>query len=253
MSHYDGIDGKVAVVTGFGSGIGQAVAMLLAAEGAHIVGLSRTPKAGQATLDAIRNGGGEAAFVSTDIRSADDVDNAFDEAMRLYGQVDIAVNAAGIRATGSAADIAPDVWNGVLDTNLTGAFLVSRAAVLRMRERNEGGVIINVSAISGFRGPASRAAYGASKAGLHNLTEAMALDHAREGIRVNCVAPGPTATPMVGEITEEARASFARRVPLGRIGEPEDIAHAVAFLASSAARHITGAILPVTGGAHLNV
>ena len=253
MSHYDGIDGKVAVVTGFGSGIGQAVAMLLAAEGARIVGLSRTPEAGQATLDAIRSGGGEAAFVSTDIRSADDVDNAFDEAMRLYGQVDIAVNAAGIRATGLRRRHRARRVDRRARHEPHRRVLVSRAAVLRMRERNEGGVIINVSAISGFRGPASRAAYGASKAGLHNLTEAMALDHAREGIRVNCVAPGPTATPMVGEITEEARASFARRVPLGRIGEPEDIAHAVAFLASSVARHITGAILPVTGGAHLNV
>ena len=181
----------------------------------------------------------------------EEVERVISEAVGRYGGLDIAVNAAGIRATGAVTAITPDLWNDVLATNLTGTFLVSRAAALRMRERG-GGVIVNVSAISGFRGPAGRSAYGAAKAGVHNLTEAMALDHAADGIRVNCVAPGPTATPMIGEITKEAEAAFAKRVPLGRIGQPEDVAGAVAFLASDAARHITGAILPVTGGAHLN-
>ena len=245
--------GKTAVVTGFGSGIGQAAALLLAAEGANVVGLSRNAESGEATVAAIRGQGGEATFVSTDIRSAEDVERAFEEAVRRYGSVDIAVNAAGIRATGPVTETPPERWADVLDTNLTGTFLVARAAALRMKEQGRGGAIINVSAISGFRGPSSRAAYGAAKAGVHNLTEAMALDHAGDGIRVNCVAPGPTATPMVGEITDEMRAGFAKRVPLGKIGEPEDIAEDIAYLASNAAKHVTGAILPVTGGAHLNV
>ena len=218
-------EGRTAVVTGFGSGIGQATAMLFAAEGANVVGLSRNAEAGEATVAAIRGQGGAAMFVSTDVRSAVEIERAFDEAVRSYGDVDVVVNAAGIRGTGPVTETSPERWAEVVDTNLTGTYLVARAAALRMKEQGRGGAIVNISAISGFRGPASRAAYGAAKAGVHNLTEAMALDHAGDRIRVNCVAPGPTATPMVGEITardargvREARPARQDRRTGGRRG-----------------------------------
>ena len=245
-------DGKVALVSGFGSGIGQAVAVLFASEGARVLGLSRRLEAAEETLRMIRDVGTEATFVDGDVRSSGDVDRAMAETLQRYGTLDIAVNAAGIRQTGRATDITPEQWDAVIETNLRGTFLVSRAAAAHMSAHG-GGSIVNVSAISGFKGPSLRVAYGASKGAVHNLTEAMALDYAREGVRVNCVAPGPTATPMVGEITEDMRTAFGTRIPLGRVGQPEDVAEAIAFLASDAAKHITGAVLPVTGGAHLNV
>lgn len=243
-------EGKVAIVTGFGSGIGQATAVALAAEGAAIAGLSRQPEAGQASVELVQAAGGRARFISCDVRSPQDVRSAIDQTLAEYGRLDIVINSAGIRLTGTATDIGPDDWDAVIGTNLTGAFLVSRASIPSLRAGG-GGAIVNVSANSGFRGNPGRVAYSASKGGLHNLTEAMALDHASDNIRVNCVAPGPTATPMMGEITPEQEARLAQRVPLGRVGQSQDVATAIAFLASDDARHITGSILSVAGGAHL--
>ncbi len=202
------------------------------------------------TLRLIEDSGGKAIFVPCDIQSEAAVRKAFDTAIQKYGRVDIAVNSAGVRLTGTAVDTSLDEWNTVLGTNLTGAFLVSREAVLRMKTE-KGGSIVNISANSGFRGNPGRVAYSASKGAIHNLTEAMAIDHAADRIRVNCVAPGPTATPMMGEITEEQQNRLASRIPLGRVGQPHDIAEAVAFLVSNAAKHITGSIISVAGGAHL--
>ena len=244
------LQGKVALVTGFGSGLGQAIAVRFAKEGARVVGLSRRKEAGEQTIERIHATGGEAIFVSADVRSDTEVQAAVAKAVRSFGGLDIVVNSAGIRITGTATEISKADWDAVLGTNLTGTFLVSRAAIPEMRRRG-GGCIINISAISGIHGSPGRVAYSASKGGVVNLTEAMALDHAAEHIRVNCICPGPTETPMTTVTSPEQRIRMDKRVPIGRIGQPEDIVEAALYLASDAARQVTGAILAVDGGLHL--
>jgi NAD(P)-dependent dehydrogenase (short-subunit alcohol dehydrogenase family) len=244
------LEGKVALVTGFGSGLGRAIAVRFAKEGAKIVGLSRGTKAGEETLKQIHDAGGEAIFVSTDVRSEAEVLAAVAKGVSAFGGIDITVNSTGIRLTGTAPQTSKEDWDAVIGTNLTGTFLVSRAAIPEMRKRG-GGCIINISAISGIHGQPGRVAYSASKGGVVNLTEAMALDHGAEHIRVNCICPGPTETPMTIVRSPEQRAQMDKRVPIGHIGQPEDVAEAALYLASDAARQVTGAILAVDGGLHL--
>ena len=244
------LEGKVAVVTGFGSGLGRAIAVKFAAEGAKIAGLSRSSDAGEETLKQIHGEGGEALFVPTDVQDFHEVQQAIIKTVETFARIDIVVNSAGVRIMGTATEISEEEWDRVLDTNLKGTFLVSRAAIPEMR-RTGGGGIINISAISGHHGTVGRVAYSASKGAVNNLTEAMALDHAVEGIRVNCICPGPTETPMVPIASSEQRARVEERIPLGRLGQPEDIAEAALYLASDAASYVTGAILAVDGGAHL--
>jgi NAD(P)-dependent dehydrogenase (short-subunit alcohol dehydrogenase family) len=244
------LQGKVALVTGFGTGLGRAIAIRFASEGAKVAGLSRRHQEGQDTLRLVQAAGGEGLFLPTDVRDAREVAAAVAATVRAFGGLDIVVNSAGVRSTGTAPGISEEEWDVVLDTNLKGAFLVSRASIPELRRRG-GGCIINISAVSGFHGKRGRVAYSASKGALNNLTEAMALDHAGEGIRVNCVCPGPTETPMMGVPSSEERTRIVGRVPLGRIGQPEDVAEAALYLASDAARQVTGAIIPVDGGLHL--
>jgi NAD(P)-dependent dehydrogenase (short-subunit alcohol dehydrogenase family) len=164
--------------------------------------------------------------------------------------LDIVVNSAGVRTNGSITEITEAEWDRTIDVNLKGAFIVSRLAIPQMIKRG-GGVILNIGARSGIAGQAGRAAYCASKGGLITLTEAMAMDYAAQKIRVNCICPGPTRTPMVDTSTPERLAHYRRRVPIGRIGEPEDIAWAALYLASDEGSMVTAAILPVDGGMRL--
>ena len=173
-----------------------------------------------------------------------------DETVKQFGGLDIVINSAGVRTNGSITEITEEQWDRTIDVNLKGVFVVSRLAIPEMIKRG-GGVILNIGARSGMAGQAGRAAYCASKGGMVTLTEAMAMDYAHERIRVNCICPGPTRTPMVDTSTPEKLARYKTRVPIGRIGESEDIAYAALYLASDDASMITAAILPVDGGMRL--
>jgi NAD(P)-dependent dehydrogenase (short-subunit alcohol dehydrogenase family) len=244
------LKGKVAFVTGFGSGLGRAIAILFANEGAAVAGTSTTESKGRDTAVMIEKDGGEVFFRAGDVSDSVQMKALVDEAVKRFGGLDIVVNSAGVRTNGSITDISEAQWRRTIDVNLTGVFVVSRLAIPHMIRRG-GGAILNIGARSGIAGQAGRAAYCASKGGMITLTEAMAMDHAGDRIRVNCICPGPTRTPMVDTSTPEKLARYSRRVPLGRIGEPADIAYAALYLASDEASMITAAILPVDGGMHL--
>ncbi len=244
------LKGKVAFITGFGSGLGQAIALLFAKEGAAVAGTSKTEAKGRETVGMIERNGGRALFGAGDVGDSSAMKTFIDRTVERFGGVDIVVNSAGIRTNGSITEITEEAWDRTLDANLKGAFVVSRLAIPEMKKRG-GGVILHIAARSGMLGQGGRAAYCASKGGLVTLTEAMAMDHAPDGIRVNCICPGPTRTPMVDTSTPQKLARYESRVPLGRIGEPEDIAYAALYLASDEAAFITAAILPVDGGMRL--
>ncbi len=244
------LDGKVAFVTGFGSGLGQAIAVLFAKEGASVAGTSTTEAKGRDTVAMIEEAGKKALFRPGDVSNPAQMKALVDETVKQFGGLDIVVNSAGVRTNGSITEITEEQWDRTIDVNLKGVFVISRLAIPEMIKRG-GGVILNIGARSGMAGQAGRAAYCASKGGMVTLTEAMAMDYAHERIRVNCICPGPTRTPMVDTSTPEKLARYKTRVPIGRIGEPEDIAYAALYLASDEASMVTAAILPVDGGMRL--
>ncbi|HET9917711.1 MAG TPA: SDR family NAD(P)-dependent oxidoreductase [Candidatus Binatia bacterium] len=244
------LQGKVALVTGFGSGLGQAIAIMFAKEGAAVAGISKTEAKGLETAAIIDKAGGKALFRAGDVCDSAQLAALIGDAVKRFGGLDILVNSAGVRTNGSITEITEDDWDRTLDTNLRAVFVASRLAIPEMQKRG-GGVILHIAARSGMLGQAGRAAYCASKGGMVTLTEAMAMDHAKDKIRVNCICPGPTRTPMVDTSTPEKLARYKTRVPIGRIGEPEDVAYAAVYLASDEASMVTAAILPVDGGMRL--
>jgi NAD(P)-dependent dehydrogenase (short-subunit alcohol dehydrogenase family) len=193
---------------------------------------------------------GEAFFRAGDVSDSVQMKSVMEEGVKRFGGLDIVVNSAGVRTNGSITEITEEQWDRTIDVNLKGVFVVSRLAIPELIKRG-GGVILNIGARSGMAGQAGRAAYCASKGGMITLTEAMAMDYASQKIRVNCICPGPTKTPMVDTSTPERLAHYQRRVPIGRIGEPEDIARAALYLASDEGSMVTAAILPVDGGMRL--
>ena len=243
------LKGKVAIVTGAGLGIGQAIAKMFAREGACVVVADLDEDAGRETVGGIRAVGGEAGFTHVDVSSVADTVGMVAFALETYARLDVLVNCAGIYTRGDVVTTPVDTWDRMLAVNLTGVFLCCRAAIPALRQAG-GGSITNISSSVGWQYAAPGiAAYTASKFGVTGLTKAMACDHLPDGIRVNCICPGPTDTPLLrNSRSPEALQAFAEAQPIGRLGSPEEMAAAVLFLASDEASFVTGVAFPVDGG-----
>jgi len=244
------LEGKVALVTGASRGIGRAVAQALAAEGASVVLGARDAARLQEVVAAIAAAGGKAEALTLDVASAESVAAGFEKLLAVHGRLDLLVNNAGITRDTLLLRMKPEQWSEVLDTNLTGAFLCTQAALKPMLKQRAGR-IVNISSVVGLTGNAGQTNYAASKAGLIGFTKAVAREVASRSITVNAVAPGFIETDMTAAMTDKARDSMTAAIPLGRVGSPEDVAGAVCFLASDAAAYVTGQVLAVDGGFHM--
>lgn len=244
---------KVALITGGNSGIGEATALLFAKEGASVVVAARDESRGRAILQRIQAQGGKGIFTRVDVRKSEDCRHAVAEAVTAFGRLDILFNNAGVFIPQTAVECSPEDWKFQIDVNLTGTFLMSKYALEPMLAQRSG-VIINNSSGWGLVGGDHAVAYCASKGGVVLLTKAMAIDHGRDGIRINCICPGDVDTPM---LPQDARTrgldwktylAGCENRPMGRIGTPDEIAKAVLFLASDDSSFMTGAVLVVDGG-----
>ncbi|MGI6567135.1 MAG: 3-oxoacyl-[acyl-carrier-protein] reductase [Limnochordia bacterium] len=240
-----GLANKVAIVTGGGRGIGQAIALRLAQEGAKVAICD--VQNSEETAARIVELGGAALALKVDITADSQVKEAVETILSEWGAVDILVNNAGITRDGLLMRMQESEWDAVLDVNLKGAFLFSRA-VLRPMLKQRRGRIISIASIVGLMGNPGQTNYAASKAGLIGFSKSLAREVASRGITVNCVAPGFIASDMTDALSEAQRKALLDQVPLGEIGLPEDVAAAVAFLASDDARYITGQTINVDGG-----
>ena len=252
-----GLDGKVAIVTGSGAagdgiGNGRAAAILLARAGTRVLVVDRQRDLAQRTVEMIAAEGGTAAAFATDVTDDAQCAAMVAEAVTRFGRLDFLDNNVGIGSRGSVVDEKPEVWRRVMQVNVDSMFLAARHAIPAMMRTAGGGAIVNVSSISALR-PRGLTVYTTSKGAVIALTRAMAVDHGPDGIRVNCVAPGPVYTPMVyaGGMTDQARRQRQQASVLRREGTGWDVGHAVRFLLSDHARYITGQTLVVDGGTTL--
>jgi len=247
------LDGKVALITGGNSGIGRATAALFAKEGAAVVLTGRNQERGEQVARSINEAGGRSMFVCSDVRVAADCRQAVEQTLERFGRIDVLFNNAGVFHPKKVPECTEEEWDETIDSSLKGAFLMSKYTLPSMIERGSGSIIHNSSGW-GILGGDKAAAYCAAKGGLIVMAKAMAIDHGPDGIRVNCVCPGDTETPMLtddadkrGMEWDDYAASGSDR-PLGRMGTAEEIARAVLFLASDDSSFVTGEALVVDGG-----
>ncbi len=245
--------GKVSVITGAGSGIGRAAAVLFAREGAKLVAADVRRKAAEETAQMIHDAGGSAIAVEADVTDAGAVQRMFQETVQVYGRLDVLVNNAGYGFAATVEQTDEADWDRLMTVNLKGVFLGCKYGIPIMRQGG-GGAIVNTASTVAMVGIESRAAYCASKGGVAALTRAMALDHVRDNIRVNCVAPGTIETPYFTEIFAKSedpatlRKTLEARQAMNRLGKPEEVAHAMLYLASDESSFVTGTMLVVDGG-----
>ena len=238
---------KIALVTGASRGIGQSISMILAQNGAHVVCVSRNINDVQSVVDKITHQKFNASAVSCDISDSNNVTELVKDIIEKHGRIDILINNAGITRDNLLMRMSEDDWNEVVNVNLKAAFTAIKAASRSMIKQRSGR-IINISSVVGLIGNAGQVNYAASKAGLIGMTKSVAREFASRGITANCIAPGYVETQMTNKLTDEVKSSLNEQIPLGRIGNVEDIAYAVAFLASDEASYITGQTLAVDGG-----
>lgn len=240
--------GKVCIVTGAGSGLGKAAAAEFAAGGAKVVLSDIAEDAGREASAALNNTGAETIFVKADASNEDDVERLVRAAAERFGSVDVMVANAGINEEEALHDIELSQWQRIIDINLTGVFLCNKHAIRQMLSQGRGGAVVNMGSIHSFVARKGLASYSSSKGGVAMLTRSGAVTYAKDGIRVNMVCPGYINTPLIMAVSADVRDDLARLHPMGRLGEPEEVAKAVAFLASDDASFITGASLLVDGG-----
>jgi 3-oxoacyl-[acyl-carrier protein] reductase len=241
------LENQIAVVTGAGRGIGRAIALKFAADGADIVCVSRTQENSEKVAGEVRALGRKAWAFAVDVADSIAVNAAAEKILSEAGRVDILVNNAGVTRDGLLMRMSDADWDTVLNTNLKGAFLFTKAFT-RAFVKQRSGRIINVASVIGLIGNAGQANYAASKAGLIGFTQSVARELASRGITVNALAPGFVETDMTAALSAELKTELLKKIPLNTLGQPEDIAHAAAFLASPEARYITGQVLTVDGG-----
>lgn len=245
------LKGKTALVTGGSRGIGKAIALELAAQGANlVVNYTRNADMAEAVVKEAEALGVKALAIQADVAKADDAERMVDQAVATFGQIDLLINNAGITRDTLLIRMKEEDWDDVLQINLKGAFLMTKLVGKAMLKKKTGR-IVNITSVVGVMGNAGQANYAASKAGLIGLTKSAAKEFASRGITVNAVAPGFIRTDMTDALTEDMKAKYAEAIPLGAMGEAEDIARTVAFLCSEGARYITGQVLLVDGGLHI--
>ena len=247
------LEGKVAIITGAGSGIGRATSKIFAREGARLLLADIVEAAGNETLKAVKDAGADAIFMKVDVSKASEPEAMVAKAVASFGRLDCAFNNAGIEGEGALTHkCSEENWNRVIAINLTGVWLCLKAEIAQMLSQGGGGAIVNTSSLAGIAGAIGGPAYVAAKHGVAGLTKAAALEYGRHGIRVNAVCPGPIRTPMMQRImrgSSEAEQRMIRSEPLKRFGEPEEIGETVAWLCSARASYVTGLPMPVDGGA----